>query len=183
MNVCPNCGNAILGHPKECATCKFDLEKFELLPVEEKNKFIEEKLKEKQEERSEEKNIENTVIYVKKECPFEKEFKEIDSYAIALGICSISIGGVAGIMFGSFGAILGTILGVIGLIISINASKTYSHETDTGFILCLIGTIVSGSLFLGFTLLGLHDGYSYLGCSAIAYHNIDRTLSSCNCSG
>ncbi len=179
MNVCPNCGNAILGHPKECATCKFDLEKFELLPVEEKNKFIEEKLKEKQEEN----NIENTVIYVKKECPFEKEFKEIDSYAIAIGICSISIGALAGIMFGSFGAIFGTILGVIGLIISINASKTYSHETDTGFILCLIGTIVSGSLFLGFTLLGLYDGYSYLGCSAIAYHNIDRTLSSCNCPG
>ena len=176
MNVCPNCGNAILGHPKECAICKFDLEKFELLTEEEQNLFKEYKYQERLKE--------NPDIYVKRENPYEELFKEQDFKGIVLGICSLVIGSILGVITGSFGAFVGVVLGVIGLIFSIDAAKSYSHEVGFGFVICIIGTVFSVCLFFGWTFGNLDNGYYSNEVSCVDdYHHIKKSCDSFYCPG
>ena len=156
MNVCPNCGNAILGHPKECSTCKFNLEKFELLTEEEQNKFREYKIKENP-DIYKIKPIETTQT-VKKENPYEEEFNSEDTYCIAVGIFSLAVGLIAGSLFGVLGGSIGFIAGTIGLNRSIDASKKYDHEYGIGFILSLLGTIFSGFILFGAIIFGTFFG-------------------------
>ena len=160
MNICPNCGNAILGHPKECATCKFDIKTFELL-LEEQKKVEEEKNKENIENYNV-KPVEMTQV-VKKENPYENEFNNEDTFCLALGIFSLAIGIIAGALFGVLGGAIGLITGIFGLIRSIEISKEYEHEPGTGYILSLLGTVFSGCVLFGAIVLG-----SYLGLAGAA---------------
>ena len=84
---------------------------------------------------------------------------------------------------GSIGAFVGLVLGVVGLIITINASKSYSHQVGAGFILSILGTIFSLGLFLGWTCFGLNDGYSYFGVCGVGCHEINQTCNSFHCPG
>ena len=102
--------------------------------------------------------------------------------ALALGICSISIGVLFGLGFGVFGALAGIGLGIAGLILSINYNKNYGGGAKGGLVTSIIGLSLSIILFIGCAACGASSqGYGCYGCiggSCTVANDAQKTYSS-----
>lgn len=83
---------------------------------------------------------------------------------IALGIASIVLGVLGGILFGIFGAGLGLIVGIVAIVLGINEKKNAGEgaaNSNAGFICGIIGAALSVVFFAGCGICGLTENASY----------------------
>ena len=162
---CPNCGNNIPGYTKICPICNLDIEEYkeeyEIGDIEDNYAQLKKTMSMTEEERQELLKQE-LAEYLKGDTVQGIEFAQNDRDTIALGICSVSIGG-ASLIVGVLTAAAGVILGVIGLVLSINNMKEYNKRCSNTFILSIIGLSLSCLMFFGFITLGCQDGCGYFG--------------------
>lgn len=84
--------------------------------------------------------------------------------ALILGIVSISVGFLGGILFGIFGALIGIACGVVGLLLSIHACKIANEKVvNAPFICSIVGTSLSALFFFGCLAYGSGTWKGY-GC-------------------
>lgn len=87
--------------------------------------------------------------------------------SLVLGIASIVVAVLGGIMFGIFGALIAVILGIIAVVMGTNAKKATNGVKGTGGYTCgLIGLILGVIFAAGCGICGCSEptGYTCYGC-------------------
>lgn len=108
--------------------------------------------------------------------PYGPNNQRKNTAGLALGIVSIVVSSLGGMMFGVFMALVGTVLGIAGIVLSINVKKMTNNQVGQGGFVCSIVGISLGIFFMiGCSCLAntsyMYSGY-FNGCVGAACRGI-----------
>ncbi|MBR4725076.1 MAG: hypothetical protein IK071_04760 [Lachnospiraceae bacterium] len=103
--------------------------------------------------------------------------------SLILGICSIVIGFLGGILWGFIGALIGIACGVVAIVLGINVKNQTNGQKGTPAVITgIIGCAVAGIFFIGCLACGSkcagsYGKWGYVGGTCKASSDISSALS------